>query len=328
MPMPMSLIPMPRSRSARVRAALWLLLALPGGCGAPDGASPPSGVQPMGGQRFAGEAFLRRLPGLWSGAATGTPLGEFPLLNMDVRAVGERVLFARSDLDAQNNLRFAFGIETLEGADVLSFRNGGYFMGILRDTHARLVEHDDAAGSYRFCASPRGCEYLDARYQLTGSDSLSLNVTVRGAPHLRWNARRLETRPLAEPFPVDLASIGPGTQPFPELPSLQVKVRWSVPLATAADVWLLLSQRDCTAASCTISRSLLATPASGTEATLTVEQLHPDTYKALAFVDRNRNFRSLLRPDSGDGVSLPNQELVVGAQGQSTGALVILFDLP
>ena len=67
-------------------------------------ATPTSGAMTSGGDEVAGLELLPRLAGLWSGPATMTPLGTFPLMNMDLRAASGQVLFARADLDALTSL--------------------------------------------------------------------------------------------------------------------------------------------------------------------------------------------------------------------------------
>ena len=99
----------------------------------------------------AGLELMQRLAGLWTGPATMTPLGTFARMNMDLRAASAQVLFSRADLDEMNNLRFAFELEAPDGETTLVYRNGGYFLGLLRDSRTRLVEH--TADSYRFCST-------------------------------------------------------------------------------------------------------------------------------------------------------------------------------
>jgi len=104
----------------------------------------------------AGTGLFTRLAGLWSGPASMTPLGNFPVMSVDFRGVGAGFLFGQTDLDLANTLRFGFSIET-HGADVVAYRNGGFFGGVLRDTRTRLLEADDTTGRYRFCSVDRGC---------------------------------------------------------------------------------------------------------------------------------------------------------------------------
>lgn len=305
----------------RARPALLPLLLLVG-CPAPHAADEPQDLGP------SGLGVLQRVAGLWSGPATSTPLGDLPIMYMDLRAADPHVLFGRADLSAGNSLRFAFSIETLGGKDTLVYRNGGYFQGVLRDSRAVLMSADDSAGAYRFCAAPRGCGYIDASFRFSAPDRLVLDVKVKEAQHLLWTARRLEPRPLPSPFPADLSSRGPGDAPFPPLPTLRAAVTWTAPLAADADVWLVLSTSDCSlAASCAISRSFLApAPAGSTRADIALEQIHPGSYKALAVLDRNRNLRTSPIPDSRDGVTLPNTPLTIPSEGAVT--LPIIYDLP
>lgn len=295
-----------------------------------DLASPATGVQGVG--------LMARLGGLWSGAATQTPLGSFPLVNMDLRAVGARLLFGRVDLDAGNNLRFGLEIEEHDGP-VLTFRNGGYFLNILRDSRTRLIETTEGT-SWRFCsidqtpgAGDRGCGYIDARFTFADETHLRLDVKVRGRQHLLWDAERKERRELPAPFPMDEAP-QPGDAPFPDMPRLRFDVSWDGALASDADVWVILTQSDCNflnpgALGCTVSRSLLkAAPAGSTSAQLLFDQIHSGTYKATAILDRNRTLKTRLFPDSGDSVSLPNQPVTVSPTKESTASARTGINIP
>ena len=278
---------------------------------------------------LAGSELLTRLGGLWTGPATMTVLGDFPLMNLDMRAATPHLLFGRVDLDPFNSLRFALSIETHEGVDVVVFRNGGQFMGLDRDTRTRLVESDAAAGHYRFCAITKGCEYIDAVFSVD-DDHLTLDVAVKGAPHLLWDAARAEPRGLPEPFPADLASQGPGDAPFPPMPALAVTVTWAEPLPAPADVWAIVTTTPCDLLlQCTHSRSLRTlAPAGATSATLTMLQVHPGAYQVNAILDRDQNVPQTLGPDSGDGVGVPNKPALVADTGETAVSTAIVFDFP
>lgn len=270
-----------------------------------------------------GVELLGRLAGLWSGPGTGTVLGDFPRIVMDFRAADDKTLFARVDLDANNALRMAFYVE----GDTLVFRNGGLFMGLSRDTITRLVESDAAAGRYRFCEATRGCDYNEAILELPSPTQLVMTVTVRRMMHLRWSPSRQEPRELPPVFPAP-GGVVPGA-PFPPMPTLAATVRWSTPLAAAADVVLILSVTDCSFTACAVSRHFSASAMPGaTSATFRIDQLHAGPYKAFAFVDRDRNVGSTLAPDSGDGVTLPNQALTIAPSGETSWSGSIVYDLP
>ncbi len=278
---------------------------------------------------LAGVELMTRLAGLWTGPATMTVLGDFPRMNFDMRAATPHLLFGRVDLDPFNSLRFALSIETHAGADVLVFRNGGQFMGLDRDTRTRLVEHDEPTGHYRFCAIDEGCDYIDAVFTITG-DHLVLDVDVKGAPHLLWDATRAEPRDLPDPFPVDLASQGPGDAPFPPMPSLRTTITWAEPLAAEADVWAIVTTQPCDLQlQCTHSRSLKTTaPAGATSAELVLTQIHPGAYQLNAILDRNQNLPTTIAPDSGDGVAAPNKPFTVAATGETGVSTAIAFEFP
>lgn len=278
--------------------------------------------------RFAGGALLPRLGGLWSGSASQTPLGTFPIMNIDLRAADSRTLFSRTDLDAKNNLRFAFLVETHGGRDVLVFRNGGYFLGILRDTRAELL--DVTGDRYRFCAVERGCDYLQAVWELKSESELLLDVKVRGQQHVYWPARRVETRALPQPFPADFSSQGTGDAPFPPMPALTVDVIFNGALTADADVWVILSEKGCMLDGCVQSRQLMTTAPSGSaHVELSFEQLHPGDYQAMALLDRNRTFTTTLHPSRGDGITWPlNQSVTATGTGTSRATLRIGINVP
>ena len=272
--------------------------------------------------------LLPALVGLWSGPGRQTPLGDFAVMNMDLRPADPYTLFARADLDAGNSLRFAFAIERGEAGDVLVFRNGGYFQGVLRDTRAALV--DAGPDRFRFCASDRGCGYLEATWTLTDATHLILDVRVRGVQHLLWSARRMEERSAPSPFPADSAAHREDRAPFPPLPALAVAVDWSSSLTKEADVWVLLSRDGCGLTGCAVSRSFMTTAAAGaTGAALRLEQVHAGDYQVMAILDRDQSFRATLTANAGDGVTWPlNQHLTVSATGETALGLHIALDVP
>lgn len=289
-----------------------------------DGARADAMVAPDGGAvEGSAEAFLTRLPGLWSGPATNTPLGAFAVMNMDVRAADARTLFSRFDLDVDDGLRFAFAVETVEGAPTLVFRNGGYFLGLLRDTRTVLVER--AGDGWTFCHRERTCDYLRAVWTFEGDDRLSLAVDVRGMRHLDWPARRLEERPL----PGDFAPTpGPHDGPFPPLASIEAEVSWGEALDEATTVWLLVSTTACgLGGACTPARIMSAEAAAGaTAVTLRIDQVHPGDYVLNAVLDRNHTFAMRLFPDSGDGLAGLDRQVEVA--GETAVALPVVFDVP
>lgn len=279
-----------------------------------------------GGAGVTGLELMPRLAGLWSGPATMTPLGNFPLMNMDVRAASEQVLFSRVDLDANNSLRFAFAVEDHGDGPVLVYRNGGYFLGILRDSRTLLVEHSE--DSWRFCSATMGCDYIDARFSFDGDDHVILDVSVKGAQHVYWDAMREETRALPEPFPGAATPLAPDA-PFPAMPSLRVDVSWAEALPQDGAVWAIVTTQPCDAQlNCTHSRSLMAAVSAGaTSASLMLDQIHAGDYKLTAILDRNGNLAETLFPDTGDGVSLPNQAITVAPEGETVAKATILVDL-
>jgi len=274
--------------------------------------------------------FLRSLPGLWVAPVTSmTSVGDFPIMSMDIRPVDDRTLFSRVDLDAANNLRFAFAIEEHDGAPTLVFRNGGYFLGFLRDTRTTLVEHDPDAGLWRFCAITGGCDYVEARFLRSDPDVLTLSTDVMGRPHMHWEGVLAEPRPLDGDFPYD-PSPGQADDPFPPMPALRVSLSWTEPLVASVDAWVVLSTTECALlpGSCQPSRFLRITADAGaTSAELQFDQIHAGDYFATAMLDRNGNLAGTLFPDGGDLVSLPNQAVTVAERGESTASISLLVEL-
>ncbi|MBL9037153.1 MAG: hypothetical protein JNG84_01440 [Archangium sp.] len=294
----------------------------PDGGGALDAGPDVSGLDDL--------ALMTALAGLWAGPATQTPLGAFPTMNVDFRPVGSRALFGRVDLDGANALRFGFTVETVNGVRRLTYRNGGYFLGILRDMRADLRSVEHGPERWRFCHVERGCDYIDARFTLSDSTTLVLDVKVRGQQHLLWQATRREARTVPSTFPEQGPWAGSLTDPFPVMPSLEATVSWTTPLPAEREVWISLSATACGFTfSCVPSRTLAVKAAAGaTRATLTLEQLHLGTYFATAVLDRNGNIRTLLRPDSGDGVSIPDTSVTVAATGTTRVSLPIITSVP
>lgn len=292
-----------------------------------DGSSSGSPETTGGPTDDANQDFIDRLPGLWVAPVTSwTSVGSFPTMNMDIRREGE-TMFARVDLDADNSLRFGFALEEHEGAPVLVYRNGGQFLGIDRDTRTELVEFDEDAQSWRFCAIAGGCGYVDATFEFDGDTAFTLDVKVMGMDHILWEAVRREERPITDGL--TLGDPLPGDAPFPDIPSLEVELSWSDPLAEAADAWIILSTTDCGfTAACVPSRfHRVSAPAGATSAMLVLEQIHPGEYSANAMLDRNGNLAGTLFPDAGDTVAFPDQGVTVNPTGTSTAELFLSTDL-
>lgn len=274
------------------------------------------------------QEFFARFPGLWTGPVDSTTsAGDFPTMNMDVRPAGGHTLFSRVDLDGGNSVRFAFAIEDHDGP-VLSFRNGGYFLGIMRDSRTRLVEADLVAERWRFCSIDQGCEYISAVFDFEGADTMAMHVDVRDNTHFDWPATREELREIDGPFPVD-DDVLPGDQPFPELPTLSATLTWTTPLAEETQAWLILSTTACgLSGGCVPSRFIRGVaPAGATSLELVMEQIHADDYKANAILDRNGNLAGSFFPDAGDTVSIPNTAVTVAASGTTEVGLPLLVDI-
>lgn len=289
------------------------------GCPRPgDGDSPDSGSSAGGagggggggssqqdagrGNPVPGVELMTRFAGLWSGPATQTPLGSFPTMNVDMRNATPEFLYGRTDLDAQNSLRFGFAIETYDGGNVLAYRNGGFFQGVLRDTRTKLIASDADAGTYQFCEVNQGCGYLSALLTFTSPTALIFDVKVRNAQHVYWMPTRVETRTVPTEFPATFHSTGNGANPWPALPALAVTVNWQTALAAPADVWIILTSTTCAPTfGCRVSRSLRTNALAGaTTAQLTVSDMHGGPYFLSAIVDRNNDFSATLRPNTGD----------------------------
>ncbi len=275
-------------------------------------------------------AFLNAVPGLWVAPVTSmTSAGDFPIMAMDIRPADDRTLFSRVDLDGENNLRFLFTIEDHDGTPTLVFRNGGYFLGLLRDTRTTLVEHDAAAQTWRFCTTAGGCEFVDALFTLETPERLVLTTMVLGRAHMHWEGVLREDRPLDGEFPYD-PTPGGDTDPFPPMPSLRATLTWNMPTTEPVDAWLVLSTTDCnlTPGSCQPSRFFRATAETGaTSVELLLDQVHAGEYQANAFLDNNGNVQGTLFPDTGDRVSVPNQDVAIAPAGETEVTIPLVFEL-
>lgn len=294
--------------------------------GSTDAGSTDAGTSDGG---VAGLGLMTRLAGLWVGPARMTPLGDFAVMYMDFRPVGPGFLFAQADLDVADNLRFGISVETYGGEDVLAYRNGGLFQGVLRDSRTKLVEADAAAGRYRFCSVPSGCGYIDATFTFSGPNDLVFDTKVRGVQHVLWTAQRKESRTVPTPFPATLNSLGDGTAPWPPMATLQATVRWLSPLAQPGTVWVLLTTTNCAPTfTCVASRSLRVDVAAGaTSATLTLPAVHPGDYRLTAVVDRTKTFGTSLTPASGDSLAV-DQAVTVPASGQVSPDVLAAYTVP
>lgn len=278
----------------------------------------------------AAQLLLSDLAGLWVAPVTSmTSVGNFPIMAMDMRPVDDRTVFSRVDLDADNNLRFLFTIETVDGEPTLVFRNGGEFLGFLRDTRTSLVEYDEAEATWRLCAIGGGCDYVEALIARPDEDTLVVSASVLGRPHMHWEGRREEPRTLDGAFPYDDAA-GSVTDPFPPMPTLRATLSWPEPVTEPTEAWIVLTTTACTLVpgSCSPSRFMRATvPAGATSVQLDLEQIHPGDYQATAVLDHNGNMATTLFPDSGDRVSLPNQAVTVAERGVSETNVMLLVEL-
>jgi hypothetical protein len=186
----------------------------------PDAGAP--GGYPPGADKVVGIDFMHRIVGQWTGTNNAAALGiAFPM-TVDFEPSGPSFVFGRYDLDSKNDVLWGFNIETYGGKDVLAFRNGGYLGGQKRDSRLQLIEYNASTGYYRFCAVLEsgvpvdGCNYIDARYTFTGPDAMTFDVkTLSGKPHVLWQAMRVKSPTLPDPFPASAASQGPGNAPWP-----------------------------------------------------------------------------------------------------------------
>jgi hypothetical protein len=246
-------------------------------------------------------------------------------MNVDIRPVDERTLLGRVDLDSDNSLRFGFAIEDHGDGRQLVYRNGGYFQGQVRDSRTEIVVADDDAGTWRFCSIPRGCDYIDALFEIDG-DTLMLDVTVNGQTHVVWNAERLELRDVDAAFPDEGA--GAPDAEFPAMPRADITATWTDPVPAGAQLLLSLSDAPCPVnptAACAISRWYVSRLSeSDTSATMPIDQLHPGTYSLNAVLDRDGNGV----PNTGDAVAAPNASLVVpAAPAEASATLNVAIDL-
>ncbi len=338
---------MQRTIAALVLAAGPLTGCPAGGKAGDGGASTGGGSAVADAGIIAGTQIFGRMAGLWTGQAAQTPLGSFPEMNMDFRAADPNWLFGRVDLDDENSLRYGFAIEDVAGQATVVYRNGGYFQDVLRDLTTQLVDCDDDAGTYHFCAAQEtcmyidggcfeeqgGCSFVDALFTFSSPTQMVFNAHVNGAEHLIWTVTRAETRTIPSPFPSAPTPL-PDDAGWPAMPQLLATVTWSSPLAAATPVWIILSDTPCgslgsTSFSCTPSRSISATaPAGATQVTVLFDQIHAGSYDAVALLDVAGTFATTLTPAPGDGVSDPSASVTVPASGQGTATLPIVFYLP
>jgi hypothetical protein len=191
----------------------------PSDLGTAEPAAPPP--PPVAGQ-VAGAEFLRRIAGTWTGINSNTPIGfDFPL-TVSFAPSSDSFMFGKFEIDPENNVLWGFNVENYGNGDVLAYRNGGYLLGLRRDSRTALVEYDTEGGYYRFCAVKEsgfpvdGCNYIDARYTFSAPDRMLFEVFTRGTdPHVHWEAARVEAPALDERFPASLASQGDGSVAWP-----------------------------------------------------------------------------------------------------------------
>ncbi|MCP4503490.1 MAG: hypothetical protein GY822_26460 [Deltaproteobacteria bacterium] len=262
--------------------------------------------------QMPGLAIMTKLVGLWSGPTDSfTVVPDLPIMNMDLALVDDRTLFARQDLDDDNALRFSFSIEEHNGIEELVYRNGGFFEGAAHDSRSTIESYDDKLGVYRFCGIERGCDYLDAIFTFDGADALTLEVDVRGQPHILWDATRVADNDSSIPFPVDEQATGATDQPFVGMSSLQIHASWNDAATADAQVLVSLSRSACPLTdplNCTWTRNFVQPLMGGeTNVDINTQQLHAETYYLNVVLDKDAN----LFPSTGDVLQIPNKEVVV-----------------
>ena len=291
----------------------------PNDAGTPD----DGGTPPQDAPHDVFAAFSARLAGLWTGPATQTVLGDFPIMIMDFRAVDDAWVFCRVDLDAGNNLRFLFDVEDVGGRPSFVYRNGGNFQNLFRDSRTVLEEARPDAGYFRFCALDGGCDFIDAVFNFTSPTRLEFDATVRGDTHVVWNANRDLENALPAPFP-STRVVEAGAD-FPLLPRAEVSVTFPAPDASQ-NLLVALATPSCTLTSipsCKFSRSYVYAAAAGeTTATIPFEQLHPGAYQAVAILDND----GIAGPSSGDAFSLLSPLNVPDDVNATATASVQVFD--
>jgi len=185
--------------------------------------TPPVEDTPTNAAKIVGIDFFKRIVGNWSGITSGTPVGfDFPM-GVDITAqMDNKMAFGQFKLDADNNVLWGFNIETYNGKDVLSYRNGGKLFGLTRDSRTQLVEYSADKGFYRFCAvkehglPANGCDYLEATYTFSSADKMVFEVKTHGGkPHVHWEAVRMKANPVPAVFPATTDSMGDGSAPWP-----------------------------------------------------------------------------------------------------------------
>jgi hypothetical protein len=177
---------------------------------------------PPGAEKIPGIELMHRIAGKWTGMNQSGPLGTAFPMTVEF-TVNAGYMYGKLQLDPQNTVVWGFKKENNGGKDVLAYSKGGFLGGAKRDSRLQLVEYDAAKSYWRFCAVKEsgfpvdGCNYIEATYTFSAPDKMIFNVTTRPErkPHVRWDATRIETRPLPDPFPANITSMGQGEAPWP-----------------------------------------------------------------------------------------------------------------
>ena len=174
------------------------------------------------------------------GTAAMTVFGDLPLLGMDVRPASDQVLFSRVDMDENASLRFAYHVEEVDGAQVLIYRNGGVFSGVPRDSRLKLVSVQQDPARWRFCDVDAGCSYADVSYEFASAAQLIMDVRINEQPHMYWDATRVESRQVPEPFPVEPAPVAADSD-FPPMPALVASSTLTLSVSRPSGVHMAMS---------------------------------------------------------------------------------------
>jgi len=189
----------------------------------PTSEAPPLAGLPTGAERIGGIELMRRLAGTWTGLNNASrPVAYVFPMTVSFRPEGDNFLYGEYVVSSTDNVIWGFSVEDYGKGPVLAYRNGGYLLGLLRDSRTQLVEFDAAAGFYRFCAVKEhglpvdGCNYIDAQYTFLSENEVRFVVTTRsGTPHVDWTGTRTEQIALPDVFPATIESQGDGSAPWP-----------------------------------------------------------------------------------------------------------------
>jgi hypothetical protein len=311
-----------------------------------------------------GYNILSKALGIWNGALTNTPMGNFPEWIVDFRAISASQLFSKNELDTANSVNMSF-LVVYDGSEYkVCFRNGGTFGGMIRTAYMTLDSVSETGGSsfYRFVDYVKKDKRTIAEWTFYG-DSVHLLCYTNKANtlpaatkiHIDWRAVRQDftacqaattkfgypQKIMVKDFTSTFKSVtesifySVATDPYPELAQpylgqsmLSYSVAPSLSVPDGSKVTLMVSTQPLFGTTGPITANFKTRTRyvilTKPDNTYEFNYMHPGTYYFYALCDKDNN--GII--NSGDYMSANNATFTLGALGKVTATTQIDYKIP